>query len=217
MKKIDLKKEAEFKKVFNGKDDLSKGALKEFLSTYLGREILSFEEATYEITPYSNEYEEPRKAINVVFKDGEKGIVEIYIINQKEELSDKVYSLAQLYESQIRHVKSYSQFCNTYSILITNSIIADDEIQYHDFYLQDEKKLMFSDLLHMILIELSKVKEKNVEEMDAIEGWSYYLLNYDNVEKQEKIELIKKQWKGIAMADKKIMQISLENTMEVQN
>lgn len=141
-----------------------------------------------------NQYEETRDAFRVTFSDGKEGNVEIHIGNEKNDIPRMMYYLAQLHKSRIKYVKSYSQLCSSYAILISNTQLIDNEKQYHDFCLQDEDKIMFSDLLHVILIELSKVKEKRIDDMSAIEGWNYFFRNYENEEKQSIIELIKKKW-----------------------
>lgn len=211
MKKINFKNDIVFKEVFASEDDVSKTALKDLLSAYLKKDIVNVQIMKNEIRSSFFLQKETRMDINVIFNDGEMANIEMQLLNQKDRLNNRiVYYLAQLFLSQPMKGKSYDDLHNTYSILIANFTLLNDEFEYHDFHLQDERKLQFSNLLHVIVIELNKVKEKNVETMDAIEGWNYFFRNYENEEKQSIIELIKKKWSGVAMAERKISQISQE-------
>lgn len=211
MPKLNIKNDFIFKEVFASNDELSKGALKELVSAYLQRDIMNIEVTKNEIRSSYFLQKETRMDINVIFNDGEMANIEMQLLNQKEDLNARmVYYLTQLFNSQPMKGKSYTSLHNTYTILIANFTFLEDERQYHDFFLQDEERLKFSDLLHIIVIELSKVVEKKVEDMNAIEGWNYFFRNYENEEKTGIIELIKKKWSGVAMADKKITQISPE-------
>lgn len=216
MNKINIKNDFVFKEVFASNDDLSRGALQELLSAYLRREVIDVHITTNEIRANYLLQKETRMDINVIFNNGERANIEMQLVNHKDDLIPRMaYYLAQLFTSQPLRRKRYKDLHNTYSILIANFVIFDDEDEYHDCTLRTEKKVAI-DLLHLITIELVKVKDKDVNEMNPIEGWNYFFRNYENEEKMGIIELIKKKWRGVAMAEEKITQITPEELARIQ-
>lgn len=216
MPKLNIKNDFIFKEVFASNDELSRGALQDLLSTYLCREVVDVNVTTNEIRSNYLLQKETRMDINVIFNNGERANIEMQLVNQKEELVPRmIYYLTQLFQSQTLKKKRYTDLHNTYSILIANFIVINDEKQYHDYKLEDGPSIL-SDLLHVIIIELPKVKEKDVSEMSKIEGWNYFFRNYENEEKKGIIELIKKKWRGVAMAEEKITQITPEELARIQ-
>ena len=214
---ISLKNDLIFKEVFASNDELSRGALRGLLSAYIHKEVHSIKVIQNEIRTSFLLQKETRMDINVVFNDGERADIEMQLVNHKEELIPRmIYYMTQLFMSQEMQGKSYRCLHNAYTILIANFTIFEDEQEYHDFMLRDKDNYSLSDLLHIIVIELPKVKEQKVEEMDQMQRWNYYLENYEREGKEAIIELIKKKQEEIAMADEKIVQISPEEVARIK-
>ncbi|MDD3049027.1 MAG: Rpn family recombination-promoting nuclease/putative transposase [Bacilli bacterium] len=216
-KMFSFKSDFVFKEVFASNDELSRGALRGLLSAYIHKEVNHMEVIQNEIRTSYLLQKETRMDINVIFNDGEIADIEMQLVNHKEELIPRmIYYMTQLFMSQEMDGKSYDNLHNAYTILIVNFTLFEDEEEYHNFMLRDDDNHTLSELLHIIVIELPKVKEQKVEEMDAMQSWNYFLKNYEIEGKEAIIELIKKKQEGIAMPDEKITQISPEQVARIK-
>lgn len=213
MEKFSITGDLEFKAVF-GKDCYeSKQALSSLLSAIMGQEVTDIEFINQEPAADGKHEKNIRFDIAVTYADGDRIAVEIQTSDRRFLKSRFIYYLCKLYLSQ--DAKGNIEYADLKKccVIIIKSFGSRNEKLIRRFRMLDEDKLLYSDDIQLVEVNLNAVQgndinESNIMKVDKSLLWMYFLKYCDTAQFQDIIKLIIESEGDIAMAEKKYYQIS---------
>lgn len=213
--RLRIKTDIAFKCVFGRNDIKCKEALKKLLSAILATEVTDI---TYK-NPFNIADYETGKEIefDIAVDTGHKLLdVEMQLNDMLAFPERLAYYGARLLSGTIERGEPYTNLKSSIVIAILDFKLFDDSDSYYgDFCLMEkDRKVMLTDILRIITLEMSKVSDKKaIKEMAEVEKWLVYLKYVGEKSHEKTIEEIIKESEGIQMADNVLREVSADERM----
>jgi len=213
------RKDLTFKAIFCQETEQSRKALKSFLTAAIEKEVSDIQLRPNEFANLLKNAKNPRLDLRCTFNDGEEANIELQCQKPLYNFTNRiVYYLSKLASSRLKKGQLYSQMRKTYQISVLDFTLFEkdsDIVHNAKLFTYNEKgaKESLSDLLNVITIELpklSKLLNRDIQELKNIEKWGIFLKYADNHSYQELVESIKKTEEGIENAVQVMQEISME-------
>lgn len=201
-----------FKQMMN-----NKLALRSFLSSILGIREEDITNISYIDTHTLKEYDSDKYIImdvRISVNNSYEINIEMQMINFKYWTDRVLYYACKMLTGQIKKGDDYGIFKKCISISVLDFNIFDS-VKYKNYYssyhiAEDCDSRKFNDLLEFHIVELPKIPEKSIDELES--GELFKWVKFLNSESKEEMEMLSKQNAGISEAYKELT--SLENDEE---
>ena len=202
-----------------------KPALMDLISAVIGRHITDVVVRNSEIPPEDANEKAQRLDINCRVDNGDQVDIEMQASRIEEEddgsgngfqniKGKSIYYLCDLHSSQpSKGIRRYDRLAKTYQVTFCGyTVFPEREAFLNSFALRhDTDNGLLSDALHIIFIELSKLKgliEKDVHDLTDLEKWALFF-RYANVPKyRDAVNEIIRSKEAIQMASSTLLGIS---------
>ena len=203
-------------------DPDAKPVLVDLISSILGRGVKEVAVRNNELPKNDTEEKAERFDVNCTLDDGtqmdlemQASHIEEYADGQHENLKSKsVYYLCDLHASQsAKGVKRYDRLAQTWQVTFCSYTVFPQRKEFlNSFSLRhDVDNSQFSDALHVVFVELSKLKDilsKPVTEMTDIEKWALFFKYADEEKCRKKMNEVIASKEVMQMAGKVLMSVS---------
>jgi len=210
--------DAVFKTMFTKPNEHSRKALKSFLEAAIGKKI---KVVNLENNDASIDYDGQRGVsydISCIFEDGSSAEIEMQSTRQKYDYGKRAeYHVARLTTSHMKKGQDWSLAPVSYQISVLNFTFDEEDNDIVSRYnMRKENGNKLSNLLNVIFIELTKLKQYNIEELNHlsdIEKWAYYLKYADDKSKKDLLESLITSEEGLMEANKVLADISTDRNL----
>jgi predicted transposase/invertase (TIGR01784 family) len=205
-----------FKAVLTKDTEESRAALRDILSTYIGSPIDSVEVKQNEpAVDYSDE-KQIRFDISCKFSDGRLADVEMTRFPSEFETERLEWYIYKLFISQNIKSEIYGSLKDVYQISFLDTGPKTsmwggpkDHFMVHNFMQYDhEHNVDFGGKVHIITVELGKLPEKSIDQLDDREEWGYFIKHGSEKDKIPEINKLIQKKEGIKMAAETLITIS---------
>lgn len=214
MENIDLKKDCNFKYVYGAGTKESNKALIPLLSIFLEKDVKDVTVLNCELVSPDEFVKNPRLDIVVQCKNGDMVDVEMQTVQTKDDLWARFeYYIARMHSTQENKGLPYIFLKESIGLIFVNFIGFEEDMDVYynvlKLYNQNHRtKDTFN--LKLIVVELPKLKDKDVEDMNAKEKYMYYLNHCQNAENDSKMKVIKETEEGVRMAMERVKNADME-------
>ena len=177
MRIANIKNDYGFKLVFGANTKESNEVLRRMLSVFLEREVQDVQLKNTELVKTNPDYKSPRLDLLVQFNDGHKVDVEMQLASTKNELCARFeYYLASLHSRQEDSGHDYDELKETYGLVFSGRNLFDNEKRYYNTlqFRNEDNETSKGFKQKLIFIELNKLEEKDVDQMNQQERYMYY-------------------------------------------
>lgn len=202
--------------------ETSKPILKDLISSIIQRPVIEVEVRNSEIPPEDSQEKAERLDVNCRIDDGSQIDLEMQASHIEEEndgqhqnLKGKsVYYLCDLHSSQpSKGLQRYDKLARTYQVTFCSyTVFAERGSYVNSFSMRhDEDNALLSDALHVVYVELSKLKEiaaKSVDDMTDLEKWSIFFRYASERNYRETVNKVIESKEALQMAGDILMNIS---------
>lgn len=202
--------------------ETSKPILKDLISSIIQRPVIEVEVRNSEIPPEDNQEKAERLDVNCRIDDGSQIDLEMQASHIEEEndgqhqnLKGKsVYYLCDLHSSQpSKGLQRYDKLARTYQVTFCSYTVFPERGSYvNSFSMRhDEDNALLSDALHVVYVELSKLKEiavKSVDDMTDLEKWSIFFRYASERSYRETVNKVIESKEALQMAGDILLNIS---------
>lgn len=202
--------------------ETSKPILKDLISSIIQRPVIEVEVRNSEIPPEDSQEKAERLDVNCRIDDGSQIDLEMQASHIEEEndgqhqnLKGKsVYYLCDLHSSQpSKGLQRYDKLARTYQVTFCSYTVFPERGSYvNSFSMRhDEDNALLSDALHVVYVELSKLKEiaaKSVDDMTDLEKWSIFFRYASERNYRETVNKVIESKEALQMAGDILMNIS---------
>ena len=174
---LDPKDDIVFKFLLTAKNEYSGKTLKSLISAFTGRKVTEVKIAENEPQGGNINEKHIRLDVNCVFDENKLANVEMTMNATGFEFIRLEQYVARLYGSQSTKGMAYQDFPDAYQIsIIGNRILTqDDEDVISNYGMCNLKtKKSSNGKMHIVIVELQKIKGKLIEDMDLTERWSAF-------------------------------------------
>ena len=202
-----------------------KPALKDLVSALLGRKVVDVVVRNSEIPPADTQEKAERLDVNCGVEDGSQIDLEMQAsrIEEEDDKSDNgfqnikgkgIYYLCDLHSSQpSRGIRRYDRLARTYQVTFCNYTIFPGRDDYLNTFSirHDKDNGLLSDAVHMMFIELSKlreIREKPVADMTDLEKWAVFFRYADIKRYRDKVNKVIRTKEAMQMAGDLLMSVS---------
>ena len=202
-----------------------KPALKDLVSALLGRKVVDVVVRNSEIPPADTQEKAERLDVNCGVEDGSQIDLEMQAsrIEEEDDKSDDgfqnikgkgIYYLCDLHSSQpSRGIRRYDRLARTYQVTFCNYTIFPGRDDYLNTFSirHDKDNGLLSDAVHMMFIELSKlreIREKPVADMTDLEKWAVFFRYADIKRYRDKVNKVIRTKEAMQMAGDLLMSVS---------
>ena len=211
-----------FKALFTSETAESREALKDFISTYIGKKVKEVRIVGNEPAVFMVDDKQIRYDVNCVFDNGEKCNVEMTVFPSLHEHLRIEYYVSRLFVSQkTKGNRDWGKLKEAYQIsIIVNDKIFKDESLIHGFEYYDRKNnISLNGKTHIITVELSKLKSEREEDLEKLTGkelWAMFFKYAEKIDKRELVNEIVRTDRGISMATQELLRISKDDEMQLR-
>lgn len=202
--------------------ETSKPILKDLISSIIQRPVIEVEARNSEIPPEDSQEKAERLDVNCRIDDGSQIDLEMQASHIEEEndgqhqnLKGKsVYYLCDLHSSQpSKGLQRYDKLARTYQVTFCSYTVFPERGSYvNSFSMRhDEDNALLSDALHVVYVELSKLKEiavKSVDDMTDLEKWSIFFRYASERSYRETVNKVIESKEALQMAGDILLNIS---------
>lgn len=202
--------------------ETSKPILKDLISSIIQRPVIEVEVRNSEIPPEDSQEKAERLDVNCRIDDGSQIDLEMQASHIEEEndgqhqnLKGKsVYYLCDLHSSQpSKGLQRYDKLARTYQVTFCSYTVFPERGSYvNSFSMRhDEDNALLSDALHVVYVELSKLKEiavKSVDDMTDLEKWSIFFRYASERSYRETVNKVIESKEALQMAGDILLNIS---------
>ena len=202
-----------------------KPALIDLVSALLGRHVLDVVVRNSEIPPGDTQEKAERLDLNCSIDDGSQLDIEMQASRIEEEddscdngfqnLKGKgIYYLCDLHSSQpSKGIRRYDRLARTYQATFCSYTVFPDRAEFvNTFSLRhDRDNGLLSDAIHVIYVELSKLKgilKKPVADMTDLEKWALFLRYADIRKYRDRVNEVIESKEAMQMAGNLLMGVS---------
>jgi predicted transposase/invertase (TIGR01784 family) len=189
----------------------SRATLRYVLSIYTGKTVDDVQVRENEPAIDSIVEKKIRLDVNCRFNDGELAEVEMTLFPTRYEPWRQEYYASKLCASQNLSGRDYRHLKEVYQITFIgpDKQVCDDAYMIHNFSHYDkEHSISLGGRVRIITIELSKMPQKSVGDLNAQEAWAYYLRYGSDPGKAGEIKALIEREEGIKMAASTLSAIS---------
>ena len=217
MELLSIKSDIAFKFVFGREKKECKKALIKLLDAILNIDI---KEVTYMNPINVKNYQDDKETefdIKATLDDGSIIDVEIQVEPHANFKRRLVYYGSELMGHSMQSGDSYSKLkkCIVISILNFNLIDEKETEEFHNTFVFKEKdrNFMLTDILSIVTLEMTKLKEKPIRQMTDVERWLNYIKYVGNPEYKALTDEIVEESEGIRMANELLKEVSSDQEM----
>ena len=149
----------------------------------------------------------------VVINDKEYCNIEMQVVEDEAMLERVLFYWSNVYRKTIQKGEEYEALKRTISVIVTDFKIEKlkDKKYFTSWHIYDdeERNIILTDVLRIVIIELPKIYEKENEKNELLD-WTYFLDKPDS----EEVEEIMKENKGIREAKEKLEEVSRDEQMQ---
>ena len=202
-----------------------KPALIDLVSALLGKSVVNVVVRNSEIPPEDTQEKAERLDLNCGIDDGSQIDLEMQAsrIEEEDDRSDNgfqnlkgkgIYYLCDLHSSQpSKGLKRYDKLARTYQVTFCSYTVFPGRTNFlNTFSLRHDKdNRLLSDALHVIYVELSKLKEilkKPVADMTDLEKWAVFFRYADSRRYRNTVNEVIKSKEAMQMAGSLLMSVS---------
>ena len=202
-----------------------KPALIDLVSALLGKSVVNVVVRNSEIPPEDTQEKAERLDLNCGIDDGSQIDLEMQAsrIEEEDDRSDNgfqnlkgkgIYYLCDLHSSQpSKGLKRYDKLARTYQVTFCSYTVFPERTNFlNTFSLRhDVDNVLLSDALHVIYVELSKLKEilkKPVADMTDLEKWAVFFRYADSRRYRNTVNEVIKSKEAMQMAGSLLMSVS---------
>ena len=202
-----------------------KPALIDLVSALLGKSVVNVVVRNSEIPPEDTQEKAERLDLNCGIDDGSQIDLEMQAsrIEEEDDRSDNgfqnlkgkgIYYLCDLHSSQpSKGLKRYDKLARTYQVTFCSYTVFPERTNFlNTFSLRHDKdNWQLSDALHVIYVELSKLKEilkKPVADMTDLEKWAVFFRYADSRRYRDTVNEVIKSKEAMQMAGSLLMSVS---------
>lgn len=202
-----------------------KPALIDLVSALLGKPVVNVVVRNSEIPPEDAQEKAERLDLNCGIDDGSQIDLEMQAsrIEEEEDRSDNgfqnlkgkgIYYLCDLHSSQpSKGLKRYDKLARTYQVTFCSYTVFPERTEFlNTFSLRHDKDNgMLSDAIHVIYVELSKLKEilkKPVADMTDLEKWAIFFRYADSRKYRNTVNKVIESKEAMQMAGSLLMNVS---------
>ena len=202
-----------------------KPALIDLVSALLGKSVVNVVVRNSEIPPEDTQEKAERLDLNCGIDDGSQIDLEMQAsrIEEEDDRSDNgfqnlkgkgIYYLCDLHSSQpSKGLKRYDKLARTYQVTFCSYTVFPERTNFlNTFSLRHDKdNRLLSDALHVIYVELSKLKEilkKPVADMTDLEKWAVFFRYADSRRYRNTVNEVIKSKEAMQMAGSLLMSVS---------
>ena len=202
-----------------------KPALIDLVSALLGKSVVNVVVRNSEIPPEDTQEKAERLDLNCGIDDGSQIDLEMQAsrIEEEDDRSDNgfqnlkgkgIYYLCDLHSSQpSKGLKRYDKLARTYQVTFCSYTVFPERTNFlNTFSLRHDKdNRLLSDALHVIYVELSKLKEilkKPVADMTDLEKWAVFFRYADSRRYRDTVNEVIKSKEAMQMAGSLLMSVS---------
>ena len=200
----------------------SKPVLIDLLSSVLQRPVMDVEVRNNEPPPETMEEKAERLDVNCRIDDDSQADVEMQASRIEEDDDDRhqnlhgksVYYLCDLHSSQpSKGIRRYDKLARTYQVTFCSYTVFHERVNFVNFFSlrHDEDNGLLSDAIHVIYVELSKLKEllqKPVQDMTDLEKWAIFFRYANDARFRETVNNVIESKEALQMAGNLLMSIS---------
>lgn len=202
--------------------ETSKPILKDLISSIIQRPVIEVEVRNSEIPPEDNQEKAERLDVNCRIDDGSQIDLEMQASHIEEDTDGQhqnlkgksVYYLCDLHSSQpSKGLQRYDKLARTYQVTFCSYTVFPERGSYvNSFSMRhDEDNALLSDALHVVYVELSKLKEvaaKSVDDMTDLEKWSIFFRYASERNYRETVNKVIESKEALQMAGDILLNIS---------
>lgn len=202
--------------------ETSKPILKDLISSIIQRPVIEVEVRNSEIPPEDNQEKAERLDVNCRIDDGSQIDLEMQASHIEEDTDGQhqnlkgksVYYLCDLHSSQpSKGLQRYDKLARTYQVTFCSYTVFPERGSYvNSFSMRhDEDNALLSDALHVVYVELSKLKEiavKSVDDMTDLEKWSIFFRYASERSYRETVNKVIESKEALQMAGDILLNIS---------
>ena len=202
--------------------ETSKPILKDLISAIIKRPVLDVQVRNSEIPPEDSQEKAERLDVNCRIDDGTQIDIEMQASHIEEEADGQhqnlkgksIYYLCDLHSSQpAKGLQRYDKLAKTYQVTFCSYTVFHERKEYlNSFSMRhDEDNALLSDALHVVYVELSKLKEiasKSVNDMTDLEKWSIFFRYANERSYRETVNKVIESKEALQMAGDILMNIS---------
>ena len=163
-------------------------------------ELISLDSSLY---PHSFSKKQITLDLRLKLNTGENINVEMQSLSQKAFLERILFYWAKLYTEDLKRGDGYEKLCPAYSLVFTDFDVLPlrltDYINSFSIRLDKQPYEELTNHLKIVIVELSKFKYENLQNLDKKASWCYVLKKSENLHEKE-LEILKKKGLGGAMA-----------------
>ena len=202
-----------------------KPALIDLVSALLGKSVVNVVVRNSEIPPEDTQEKAERLDLNCGIDDGSQIDLEMQAsrIEEEDDRSDNgfqnlkgkgIYYLCDLHSSQpSKGIKRYDKLARTYQVTFCSYTVFPERTEFlNTFSLRHDKDNgLLSDAIHVIYVELSKLKEilkKPVADMTDLEKWAVFFRYADSRRYRDTVNEVIKSKEAMQMAGSLLMSVS---------
>ena len=198
----------------------SKPVLIDLIAAIIRRAVIDVVVRNNELPLGDTDEKAARLDVNCIIDDGSQVAMEMqasYIeelgIEHKNLKGKSIYYMCDLHSSQSSKGKRYEELAQTYQVTFCcYTVFPELPVYVNSFSMRhDITNELLSDAVHVIYIELSKLKEilkKSVDEMTDLEKWAVFF-RYANIPKyRETINKVIASKEALKMAGESLMSVS---------
>ena len=191
-KYLDPKADLTFKKIFGEHPDLVMSLLNALLPMEEGKEICDIHYLSPERVPRTQEGKDSIVDVYCETSDKRQFIVEMQMYWSNNFMQRVLFNSSKVYVSQLRQGEDYDSLQPVYSLNLVDDIFEPGmEDYYHYYHLvhdKDTKKTI--DGLHLVFVELKKIKPKTVSERKMQVLWLRFLTEINDDTREVPQELL---------------------------
>jgi predicted transposase/invertase (TIGR01784 family) len=219
-KLLDPKVDIIFKAIFTSNRRESHEALRNLLSSIIGREVKDVRIKNNEIASTGIRQKQSTFDVYATFNDGEDADIEMQVLLADNIPSRAEYNTAKMYCSQEIKGLMYQDLKEVYTIIIMASTLYHDNNRFfNEFVYRNQYGDQLPGHTHIVFIELSKlddISDKPVVELTDTEMWALFLQYANDENKQQLIQEILKRQEGIKMGSEVLNDISTDHDQWIQ-
>ena len=202
--------------------ETSKPILKDLISSIIQRPVIEVEVRNSEIPPEDSQEKAEWLDVNCRIDDGSQIDLEMQASHIEEDTDGQhqnlkgksVYYLCDLHSSPpSKGLQRYDKLARTYQVTFCSYTVFPERGSYvNSFSMRhDEDNALLSDALHVVYVELSKLKEvaaKSVDDMTDLEKWSIFFRYASERSYRETVNKVIESKEALQMAGDILLNIS---------
>lgn len=201
-----------FKYVFGANTKTSNLALKYLLNVFLQLDVQNLQIKNSEL-PVGH-LGSKRSQLDIVadINFDTKVDIEMQVLHENDDLYARMeYYLSRLAANDELYGQDYQEMHACYLLLFANFEMYPTKDLYHVFQFRDKYGNLFceyKDRLYIVVCELSKIKDKSLEEMNQMEKYIYYLRYCQKGNENSKIKAVIKHEEGLQIIESRVDELT---------